>query len=169
MIPEYTKIVNVVGDESQNYWGPGPLQDSWTKEELDNKSAAKGLVKKRVNWYIYKNTGDLVYSQFTGQPLNPLGDEDLLFNMTCYNGVSVDSPDGNLYTQALNLTSSTVITPYGDWTWDTLKGKAHFYCPEGKCVNDECLGVPVPTWNETLYDAQHANETTGRNGDNIRS
>ncbi|WWD08138.1 hypothetical protein V865_006249 [Kwoniella europaea PYCC6329] len=120
MIPEYTRVVNVVGDESQNYWGPGPLQDSWTKEELENKSAAKG-------------------------------------------------PYGTLYTQALNLTSPTVITPYGDWTWDTLKGKAHFYCPEGKCVNDECLGVPVPTWIETLYDAQHGNETTGRNGDNIRS
>ncbi|WVW78999.1 hypothetical protein I302_100962 [Kwoniella bestiolae CBS 10118] len=121
-----------------------------------------GWNRRPVLWYIYRDSGvDLKFDK-KGQPLNPLPDKDVLYNLTCYHAVHKSAPNGAHFSQKLNLSAQTIIRPYGNDIWESLRGKANFYCPSGGCVHSDCQGQYIPNWTQELYDEQHGNTTTSR-------
>ncbi|WVW78995.1 hypothetical protein I302_100958 [Kwoniella bestiolae CBS 10118] len=166
-LPEYTRIGNQWG-ELDGPWGPGFAQDQFSRSQLagegTTKTDADGWNRREVFWYIYKNTGTMRYKTVEegAQPINPLGKEYILWNMTCYDAVHVSSDDAANYLQKLDLSVETIVRPWGGYDWESLKGKANFYCPKGQCIHDQCRGKDAPTWDHSIFDQQHNNDTATR-------
>ncbi|OCF59324.1 hypothetical protein L486_03827 [Kwoniella mangroviensis CBS 10435] len=169
-LPAYTRIVNRPGLPGlpEGGWGPCYIHEAFTRSQLENtlqddgsntttKTDSDGWNRRKMFWYIYKNTGTLQSKPLIqgGQPINPLGDEDILYNMTCYDSVHKSAVNGTFFDQQLDLSASTIVRPHGYTSWENLKGKAAFYCPEGECIHEDCKGLPVPTWNQSTYDKQN--------------
>ncbi|WVQ68742.1 uncharacterized protein L199_006951 [Kwoniella botswanensis] len=166
-LPAYTRIVNRPS-LPEGGWGPFYVQETFTRSQLENtlqddgsntttKTDSDGWNRRKVFWYIYRNTGTMQSKPLSqgGQPINPLGNEDILYNMTCYDSVHKRAANGTLFDQQLDLSASIIVRPHGYTSWEDLKGKAAFYCPEGECIHEDCKGLPVPTWNQSIYDQQN--------------